>query len=86
MRVAIKVLRGGNAEDIRSDDEAEEEEEEIEYEELQPYEEEVGVEEINLAGWERRSGMKRGASSSGVTFSSTRKELLNRVGCEKQIE
>ncbi|EHL01965.1 putative Sphingosine N-acyltransferase lag1 [Glarea lozoyensis 74030] len=83
VRVVIRVLRGGSAEDIRSDDECEEE---IEYEELPPLEEEVGVEEINLLGWERRSGGKRGASASGVTFSSTRKELLNRVGCEKQID
>jgi acyl-CoA-dependent ceramide synthase len=85
VRVAIRVLRGGCAEDIRSDDEAECDEE-VEYEELPPLEEEVGVEEINLVGWERRSGNKRGAHASGVTFSSTRKELLNRVGCEKQID
>jgi acyl-CoA-dependent ceramide synthase len=87
VRVAVKVCRGGSAEDIRSDDEGEEEEEaEIEYEELPPLEEEVGVEDINLVGWERRSATKRGAHASGVTISSTRKELLNRVGCKDQIE
>jgi acyl-CoA-dependent ceramide synthase len=86
VRVAVRVLKGGSAEDIRSDDEAEEDEEEFDYDELPPLEEEVGVEDINLVGWERRSTNKKGASSSGVGFSSTRKELLNRVGCEKQID
>ena len=74
----------------RSDDEgAEEEEEEDEdefiYEEAQPLEQEVGVEELNLKNWERRTGMKRPASSSGVSLPghSDRKELLGRIGCDK---
>ncbi len=90
IRVAMRVLKGNSAEDIRSDEEGEEygEEEEFEYEEAQPLEEEVGVEAIDLKGWERRTGVKRAASSSGVSLSghSDRKELLNRIGCEKQID
>ena len=87
IRVAMRVLKGDSAEDLRSD--AEGEEEEFEYE-AQPLEEEVGVEAIDLKGWERRSSAKRAAtSSSGVSLpghSSDRKELLNRIGCEKQID
>ncbi|KAF3353948.1 hypothetical protein VD0004_g8442 [Verticillium dahliae] len=85
-RVAIKVIRGGSAEDNRSDDEAEEEDDFV-YEEA-PLEEEVGVEELHLKSWERRSGVKRQASSSGVSLPShsDRKELLGRIGCEKQVD
>jgi len=92
VRVALRVLRGGSAEDIRSDGEEEEEEvdeaEESEYEELQPLEEEVGVEALDLKGWERRTGVNRAATSTGVILPrhSDRKELLNRIGCEKQID
>lgn len=88
IRVAMRVLKGDSAEDLRSD--AEEEEEESKYEKAQPLEEEVGVEAIDLKGWERRNSAKRAAtSSSGVSLSghsSDRKELLNRIGCEKQID
>ncbi|KAF4974969.1 hypothetical protein FZEAL_8180 [Fusarium zealandicum] len=91
VRVIIKVLKGGDAEDVRSDDEGgeeEEEEEEFVYEEAQPLEEEVGVEELDLRNWERRSGVKKQASSSGVSLPghSDRKELLGRIGCEKQVD
>ncbi|KAI0019972.1 longevity assurance proteins LAG1/LAC1 [Xylariomycetidae sp. FL0641] len=89
VRVAIRVLKGGSADDPRSDEEAEEdEEEEFEYEEAQPLEEEVGVEALDLKGWERRTGVKRAASSSGVSLPghSDRKELLGRIGCEKQVD
>ncbi|OTA99999.1 hypothetical protein M426DRAFT_324652 [Hypoxylon sp. CI-4A] len=90
IQVAIRVLRGDGADDTRSDDEGEEEEEEeeYEYEEAQPLEEEVGVEAIDLKGWERRTGVKRAASSSGVSLPghSDRKELLGRIGCEKQVD
>jgi acyl-CoA-dependent ceramide synthase len=91
LRVAVRVLSGGSADDVRSDDEGgeeEEDEEEFEYEEAQVLEEEVGVEAIDLKGWERRTGVKRPASSSAVSLPghSDRKELLNRIGCEKQIE
>lgn len=93
VRVAVKVVRGDGAEDTRSDegdDEEDEEEEDDEfiYEEAQPLEEEVGVEALDLRGWERRTGVKRQASSSGVSLPghSDRKELLGRIGCEKQVE
>ena len=88
IKVAIRVLKGTGADDVRSDDEGEEEEEEFEYEEAQPLEEEVGVESIDLKGWERRTGVKRAASSSGVSLPghSDRKELLGRIGCEKQVD
>lgn len=90
VRVALRVLQGSSAEDIRSDgeDEGDDAEEEVEYEELPPLEEEVGVEDIDLKGWERRAGVNRTASSSGVLLPrhSDRKELLNRIGCEKQID
>lgn len=89
VQVAVRVLKGAGAEDIRSDDEeGEEGEENYEYEEAQPFEEEVGVESIDLKNWERRIGVKRSANSSGVSLPghSDRKELLGRIGCEKQVE
>jgi very-long-chain ceramide synthase len=97
VRVAIKVLSGTGAEDSRSDDESdclreedEDEDEEFVYEEARPpLEEEVGVEQIDLKGWERRTGVKRQAvAASGVNIPghSDRKELLGRIGCEKQVE
>ncbi|KAH8886467.1 longevity assurance proteins LAG1/LAC1 [Thozetella sp. PMI_491] len=88
VRVAIRVIRGDGADDVRSDDEGEEEEDEIEYEEAQLLEEEVGVDEIDLKNWERRTGIKRQSSTSGVSLPghSDRKELLGRIGCEKQVD
>ncbi|KND87728.1 Sphingosine N-acyltransferase lag1 [Tolypocladium ophioglossoides CBS 100239] len=90
VRIAIKVIRGDGAEDTRSDDEGEEEDEEDEfiYEEAQPLEEEVGVEALDLKNWERRTGVKRQGSSSGMSLPghSDRKELLGRIGCEKQVD
>lgn len=89
IKVALKVLKGNTADDLRSDDEADEEvAHENEKKQLQPYEEEVGVEEINLKG---RHGngktryRKPGSHSSGVSHSSDRKELLGRIGCDKPI-
>lgn len=90
MRVAIRVLRGDGSDDPRSDDEGEEEDEdEYVYEEAEALEEHVGVEGLDLKNWERRSGAKRqGAITSGVSLPghSDRKELLGRIGCEKQVE
>ena len=95
VRVAIKVLKGAPAEDVRSDNEgegeAEGEEDEFVYEEAKPLEEEVGVEEIDLKNWERRTGVKRhhqAAATTGVSLPghSDRKELLGRIGCDKQVE
>jgi len=90
LKVVAKVLRGASADDIRSDGEEEDEQvsSEYVYEEVQPYEEEVGVEAIDLKGWERRTGVKRTTTATSVSLPghSDRKELLNRIGCEKQIE
>ncbi len=90
IKVALRVLKGGSSDDPRSDDEEDVEEvEEIVYEEAKPLEQEVGVDELNLKNWERRSGVKRpaGATTSvSLPGHSDRKELLNRIGCEKQIE
>lgn len=95
VRVAVKVLRGDGAEDSRSDDEAEEDDYDDDgasvdffYQEARPLEEDVGVEALNLKGWERRVGIKRQANSSGVSLPghSDRKELLGRIGCEKQVD
>lgn len=90
VRVAVKVIRGDGAEDNRSDDEADEEEEEEEfiYEEASALEEEVGAEGLDWKSWERRHGVKIQANSSGVSLPghSDRKELLGRIGCEKQVE
>ncbi|KDN62443.1 putative TLC domain-containing protein [Colletotrichum sublineola] len=92
IRVTIRVLKGASAEDVRSDVEDEKEEGEksgYETEEVQAVED-VGVESIDLKAWERRTA-KRGSGlrASGVSIhlsQSDRKELLNRIGCEKQIE
>ncbi|KAL2269287.1 hypothetical protein VTJ83DRAFT_1471 [Remersonia thermophila] len=95
VRVAIKVVKGAPAEDVRSDDEGEageEGEEDVVYEEAAPLEEEVGVEEIDLKNWERRAGVKRQVSPISATTAvslpghSDRKELLGRIGCDKQVE
>lgn len=100
IRVALHVLKGGPAHEVRSDDE--EEEDEIDEKtplvfahgglgdvEQQPYEEEVGVEAINLRGrTSTASRYRKGASSaSGVSLPghSDRKELLGRIGCDKGI-
>lgn len=95
LKVAIKVLQGGDADDVRSDDEGDDEEEiefgdeHIETPEVLPYEEEVGVESINLKG--RTSNASRykkgGSSSSSVSLPghSDRKELLGRIGCDKGV-
>ena len=98
IRVAVKVLRGGEAEDSRSDDEDEEEEEEESYEvaydkkssynkpiELPPLEEEVSFEELNIRTHKSspaRRYRKGGGIASGVNLHSDRKELLGRIGCD----
>ncbi|KAB5528930.1 TLC domain-containing protein [Coniochaeta sp. 2T2.1] len=96
IRVAVGVIRGQGAEDSRSDDEMDGEEsvDEVEAEEkdteveAKPLEEEVGVEGLDLKGWERRAGVKRTAGATGVSLPghSVRKELLGRIGCEKQVD
>ncbi|KAH6675123.1 TLC domain-containing protein [Halenospora varia] len=95
MRVAIKVLRGASADDVRSDDEEEEEHEIINEKhafnevELPPLEEEVGVEAINLKGRTSNASRyrKSATSATGVSLPghSDRKELLGRIGCDKGV-
>jgi acyl-CoA-dependent ceramide synthase len=100
VRVAVSVLRGNDADDVRSDDEGDHEEE-VEYEEipktverleedeLLPFEEEVGVEAINLKGRTSNASRYRKStgSASGVSLAghSDRKELLGRIGCDKGV-
>jgi acyl-CoA-dependent ceramide synthase len=101
LRVAISVLRGAQAEDVRSDDEssgqlddADEDQKVVEKlaeadGEGVPYEEEVGVDQINLKGRtsnaSRYKKAKGAGSASGVSIPghSDRKELLGRIGCDK---
>lgn len=80
VRVAIKVLKGGAAEEVRSEDESEEDYEEVEpmhFERLhnhqhvamKPLEEEVGVESLHFKGRMRTNngqakGLKKSMSSS----------------------
>ncbi|KAH6718484.1 TLC domain-containing protein [Leptodontidium sp. MPI-SDFR-AT-0119] len=100
VKVAIRVLKGGDADDVRSDDEGDDEEElldekivstieQIDEMELPPYEEEVGVESINLKGrnFNTNRYKKTSSSASGVSLPghSDRKELLGRIGCDKGV-
>jgi acyl-CoA-dependent ceramide synthase len=92
LRVAMRVLRGGSAEDVRSDDEGDEEDEEDEVtDDEKPLEVEASIEDIDLKAWERRTGVnktKRTGTSTGISLPghSDRKEFLNRIGCENKID
>ena len=78
VKVAAKVIRGGEAIDSRSDDEDDEDADEVtprkvqqRYNDLPPLEEEVGVESINLAPQRQspsRKFRKSGTHASGVTL------------------
>ncbi|KAK4221658.1 longevity-assurance protein [Podospora fimiseda] len=92
-RVTLRVLKGASAEDVRSDGEDEESDVVEEWEEEEVVEEEeVGVDSIDLKAWERRNAAKKQTSSSTRTSGvrvrshSERKDILNRIGCEKQID
>lgn len=94
VQVVVRVLRGNDADDIRSDDEEDEEigEEEDEEADLTdekgiPIEEEVGVEGLNFELIDRRGNPRRPVNSTSFSMPghSDRKEILNRIGCEKQI-
>ena len=92
IKVALRVIKGGTAEDSRSDDEEEVNAKEKENSEgeittdLIPLEEDVGVEAINLKG-HARIFRKGTGNASGVTLPghSDRKELLGRIGCERGV-
>ena len=103
LRVAMTVLRGGAADDVRSDDEGDEDEREEIHEKIihameehieefddaqQPFEEEVGVEAINLKSRTSNAKYRKSTSqASGVSLPghSDRKELLGRIGCDKPL-
>jgi acyl-CoA-dependent ceramide synthase len=98
VKVAVKVLKGGQADDTRSDNEGEDELENMEKmgttghldepEELQPFEEEVGVESLSLKGrrsHESRNRYRQGVSGASGVSLPDRKELLGRIGCDKEI-
>lgn len=78
LRVTTRVLKGESAEDVRSDDD---EEEEVELIEMK-----IGVEAIDLTAAAARR--RHAPHKSGLRLSSPsgRKEILNRIGCEKQID
>ena len=100
VKVAIRVLKGGQADDTRSDDEDEVEETEADplellaslchsdaVGELQPLEEEVDAGSLNLIGRTSIVSQKRyrksAGRSSGASFTD-KKQLLDRIGCEKK--
>ena len=92
LNVAWRVITGSGAEDSRSDNE-ESDEEEVETAqeetlmEMNPLEEEVGVEELSFGarlGNSTRVFKKGSSTSSGVSLPHDRKELLGRIGCDKQ--
>jgi len=99
VRVAIKVLKGGEADDTRSDDEGDVDEQldekivgtivQLDEAELPPFEEEVGVDAINLKGRTSNASRyrKSNGSATGVSIPghSDRKELLGRIGCDKGV-
>ena len=97
-RVVAKVIKGGAAEDSRSDDEGEEDEEEIKNAEKNgeertsqqsaPVEELVTIDSLNLcvgpgASRNNKRLRKSGGTTSGITFPSDTKDLLGRIGCDK---
>lgn len=97
VRVSVRVLRGASAEDVRSDDEGDREAEveaggrrkkkKKQYAELELIEQEVVFEAMDSTKLKRRIERQIQPQQSVLRLSraSDRKELLNRVGCEKQI-
>ncbi|KAI1013739.1 hypothetical protein LB503_010671 [Fusarium chuoi] len=82
VKLVIRVLRGGNAEDTRSDNEEEEVEEDL------PIKVEVDAEELQFPKKCPSGG--RGTSSvfqsaRGMNISKDRKGYLDRIGCEQRI-
>ncbi|KAE8146092.1 longevity assurance proteins LAG1/LAC1 [Aspergillus avenaceus] len=82
IQVALLVLKGGVANDIRSDSESEHDERDMR---KNQNEEGAGVSAVDRKPWKRRGGMNMAASSSSVRLAghSDPKDLLGRVGCEK---
>lgn len=90
VRIVMGVLQGKPAEDVRSDTEEDEQLSDSEEDQVDGHlERECSAEAIDWSGWERRRGESAQISgSSGFSFAGhrERKELLNRIGCEKQID
>ncbi|ATY64411.1 TRAM1 & fumonisin [Cordyceps militaris] len=90
VRIVVRMFQGKPAEDVRSNSEAEDSEEQAEdTDEMgrpQYLEMEVDAEAINWTA--RASAAQVSSSGSSVHFRghTDRKELLNRIGCGKQIE
>lgn len=85
VKVAIRVVKGVGADDIRSEDEAEEDDDDEGNETKQI---DVSVEPAVSRMWKPRAELRRNTGSSGVSLPGNRdrKELLSRIGCEKQVE
>lgn len=81
IRVSARILKGGSAEDVRSDDD--DAKEQSECEDVEPIKQEVDIEAIDLTTARRRNAQKSGLRLSSP---SDRKEILNRIGCGKQID
>ncbi|KAL6916289.1 hypothetical protein FSST1_007784 [Fusarium sambucinum] len=84
IKLVVRVLRGGNAEDTRSDDEGEVEEQEI----MAPIQVVVDTEKLDCPL--RLSSSGRGTScvfqtTSGLTIGQEKKNYLGRIGCEQRI-
>ncbi|KAK7957087.1 Sphingosine N-acyltransferase-like protein [Apiospora aurea] len=91
VRVAARVLKGSSAEDVRSDDEEELEvkQKQSELKDVGLNEKEVGVESVDMTTRRRPNGRQPKAGlplSRSSDRRNSRKELLNRIGCDKQIE
>ncbi len=88
VRIVLRMFRGERAEDLRSDSEDGESEMEIEgLENAQKlWEKSSDAAAVSSKSHANRKGMN--GNSSGVSLASHRgrKEMLNRIGCEKQIE
>ncbi|UNI16619.1 Sphingosine N-acyltransferase [Purpureocillium takamizusanense] len=92
VQVAIRVIKGIGADDIRSEDEGDDQEEDDDkghrdcHRASHPIEVRVEASDLHLR--KPRISGKRTASSSGVSLTrgGDRKELLNRIGCERQVD
>ncbi|KAH8807358.1 TLC domain-containing protein [Xylogone sp. PMI_703] len=86
VRIALRILRGDNAEDIRSDAESEGEEDSG-YRQVQSFEEGVGARAVNVEEWRGRSGTGGDVAISSISLPGHihLRERLNRIGCERKL-
>ncbi|KKA26463.1 hypothetical protein TD95_000122 [Thielaviopsis punctulata] len=79
LRVAARVIRGGGATDSRSDEE--------DCSDDDPLEKEVDADSIDFSSYAaKRQAATATASGVSLAAHSGGKELLGRIGCEKQVE